>query len=231
MNQSSAPSSPPAASCHTDRLVGVLLGTALGDALGLPAEGMNAKQIARRWGRQDRFRLLGQTGFVSDDTEQAALLSECLIRSHEDPTDCARYFRRALLGWVARLPFGVGLATLRAGGRIALGRNPSGVMSAGNGAAMRAAVVGVFFHDEPEQRLSFGTALAETTHLDWRAVEGALLVAELAALCARAQPAEDRRALALTAIRSFPDEPLREASEQALSLADAGTPSTKRRGV
>jgi hypothetical protein len=57
-----------------DRIVGALLGTAVGDALGLAAEGMSARQIARRWGRLDRYRFLGRRGFVSDDTEQSALV-------------------------------------------------------------------------------------------------------------------------------------------------------------
>lgn len=218
MTRSSAFPPTPGSSELPERLTGVLLGTALGDALGLPAEGMRASQIARRWGRMDRFRLLGSVGFVSDDTEQSALLAECLIRCPDDPEECARQFRRALLAWVARLPFGVGLATLRAGGRIATGRRPSGVPSAGNGAAMRAAVLGVFFHDDPEQRLRFGTALAETTHLDRRAVDGALLVAELAAQCAHAPPDEDRRSLALLAIQPLPGGPLREAADRALAL-------------
>ena len=62
----------------TDRLAGTLLGVALGDALGLPCEGMSARSIARRFGAVDRFRLLGQTGFVSDDTEQTALIAQSL---------------------------------------------------------------------------------------------------------------------------------------------------------
>jgi len=61
-----------------DKFRGVLLGIALGDALGLPAEGLTARAIARRFGRIDRFRLLGQTGFVSDDTELSALIAQSL---------------------------------------------------------------------------------------------------------------------------------------------------------
>jgi ADP-ribosylglycohydrolase len=68
----------------TDRLAGTLLGTAPGDALGLPAEGLSARPISRMFGRIDRFRLLGGTGFVSDDTEQAALVAQSLARHHED---------------------------------------------------------------------------------------------------------------------------------------------------
>jgi ADP-ribosylglycohydrolase len=178
----------------TDRLAGTLLGTALGDALGLPAEGMSARAIARRFGRIDRFRLLGRTGFVSDDTEQAALVAQALVRHPDDPGRCVRAFRRSLLGWFGQLPWGVGLATVRSCGRIALGLSPSGVRSAGDGAAMRAAVVGVFFHDRPEEREAFGRALAEVTHRDERAVEGALYVAELAGCLAREPAGSDPRA-------------------------------------
>jgi ADP-ribosyl-[dinitrogen reductase] hydrolase len=176
---------PAAAPFLVDRLTGTLLGTALGDALGLPAEGMTARAIDRRFGRIDDFRLLGRIGFVSDDTEQAALVAQALARHPDDLHACVRAFRRSLLGWFGRLPWGVGRATIRSCARIALGLEPSGVMSAGNGAAMRAAAIGVFFHDRPAERRQFGRALAAVTHRDARAVEGALYVAEVAGCCAR----------------------------------------------
>jgi len=166
-----------------DRLRGILLGTALGDALGLPAEGMSARAIARRFGRMDRFRLLGSTGFVSDDTEQAALIAEAIARHPDDLELCVADFRRSLFGWFCRLPWGVGRATIRSCLKIGLRISPSGVRSAGNGAAMRAAIIGGFFADQPERRRAFGKALAEVTHRDSRAVEGALYVAELSAIC------------------------------------------------
>jgi ADP-ribosyl-[dinitrogen reductase] hydrolase len=164
-----------------DRLTGVLLGTALGDALGLACEGMSAKRIARRFGRLDRYHLLGRTGYVSDDTEQSALVAQSLARHPSNPDRCARAFRRALLGWIWRLPWGVGLATIRASIRILLGFSTSGVRSAGNGSAMRAAIVGAFLHEDADKRRAFGDALARTTHTDERAVQGALFVAELVA--------------------------------------------------
>lgn len=94
----------PATVTLQERLVGCLLGTAVGDALGLLIEGLNAETIARRFGRVDRFRLLGATGFVSDDAEQAALIAQTLVRHPADPEVAVRAFRRALLGWFARLP-------------------------------------------------------------------------------------------------------------------------------
>src|SRR5262245_3228718 len=146
---------------------------------------MSPRAIARRFGRVDRFRLLGRTGFVSDDTEQTALVGQSLARHPDDVDACVRAFRRSLLGWSCRLPWGIGRATIRACTRIALGLSPSGVMSAGNGSAMRAAIVGAFLRDRPREREAFGRSLAEVTHRDIRAVEGALYVAELAAACAR----------------------------------------------
>ena len=204
-----------------DRLAGTLLGTALGDALGVPAERLSARAISRRWGRVDRFHFLGQMGFVSDDTEQAALLAQSLAHAPDDAERCAALFRRALVGWFLRLPWGVGLATIKSCSRAMVGMRRSGVPSAGNGAAMRAAVLGVFFVDEPERRREFGRALAEVTHTDRRGVEGALYVAELAAACARSTPGNDLRALHRAARTVVTDATLLPALDQAAALAES----------
>ncbi|MFK7987178.1 MAG: ADP-ribosylglycohydrolase family protein [Sandaracinaceae bacterium] len=122
---------------HQDRLRGALLGVALGDALGLPYEGLSAKRVKRRRPRADRFQLFGATGFVSDDTEQSALLAHALAEGDDD-ADVVSRFRRSMVGWFLRLPFGIGWGTLRACVRMAIGWPRPGVGSAGNGAAMRA---------------------------------------------------------------------------------------------
>ena len=168
-----------------DALEGALLGTAIGDALGLPLEGMRPAAVDGAKLSRDRFAFLGRTGFVSDDTEQSALVAQSLARHPNDLAACVRAFRWSLLGWFLRLPWAIGFGTLRACVRIAFGARRTGVASAGNGAAMRAAVVGVFFADDPALRRAFGDALAEVTHTDPRAVQGARFVAELAAVCAK----------------------------------------------
>ena len=91
-----------------------LLGTAVGDALGLPFEGLSASEVLRHGGRLDRFMLAGRTGFVSDDTEQSALVLQSVLAARGDVREATRRFRWALLGFFLRLPFGIGLATLRA---------------------------------------------------------------------------------------------------------------------
>lgn len=202
-----------------DRLAGTLLGTALGDALGLPMEMLPAKVIARRFPRLDRFHLLGSAGFVSDDTEQSALVAQSLARHPGDLDGCVRAFRRSLLGWFLRLPWGIGLGTLRACARIALGMRRSGVPTAGNGAAMRAAVVGVFLRDDADARRAAADALAAVTHTDPRAVEGARFVAEVAA---KATTTDDPVA-AVTTARAVVSEPsLGRALDRAAALAAEG---------
>jgi ADP-ribosyl-[dinitrogen reductase] hydrolase len=202
----------PSAEERRQRLEGCLLGTAVGDALGLPCEGLSPAVVARRFLPLDRFRLVGARGFVSDDTEQSALVVQSLCGHDGDDTDnntdnaIVAAFRRALLGWFWRLPFGVGLATIRAALRLTLGLRRSGVASAGNGAAMRSMVLGAAITDGPRRR-RLAEALARVTHTDPRAVGAAIFVADVAA--------GDEHAL------SRVDEPnLRAALEKASDLAE-----------
>jgi len=221
---------PPSAPSRRDRedaLAGLLLGTALGDALGLPAEGLNPTAVRRRFGAPERFHLLGRRGFVSDDTEQSALVAQCIAQAKSagqgiDVERCALLFRRALVGWFLRLPFGIGMATLKACLRALLGFRMPGVRSAGNGAAMRAPVVGAAFADQPTLRRQLGRRLAELTHRDPRAVEGALFAAEVAAHASVAGPHADRRAMLGCALEVVRDESLRTSLARALEFAEAG---------
>ncbi len=184
---------PPGASTSPpslDRLTGVLLGTALGDALGLPFEGLSARTLARRAPTLDRYHLIGTLGVVSDDTQHAALLVASLLAGQGDLERSRHAFRRALGAWVLSLPWGIGMATLKACGLILLGVERSGRDSAGNGAAMRGAAPAVAAPCDRERRLALGRMAAEVTHTDVRAIEGALFVGELAAAClAHAGPA------------------------------------------
>jgi ADP-ribosylglycohydrolase len=184
-------------------------------------EGMRADAIARRYPILDRFFLVGRTGFVSDDTEQTALVAQSLARHPRDKDRFVRAFQRSLLGWFLRLPWGIGLGTLRACMRIAVGFRKSGVASAGNGAAMRAAILGAFFFDAPATRREWADELARVTHTDPRAVEGARFVAELTAL-AVGRVDEDLEALVDAAILVVETPALCEALERARRLASDG---------
>ncbi len=50
-------------------IVGSLLGTAIGDSIGLPYEGLSRRRAKRLLGPPDRHRFLFGRGMVSDDTE------------------------------------------------------------------------------------------------------------------------------------------------------------------
>lgn len=121
------------------RILGAMLGCAVGDALGLPYENLSARRGARLLGQPDRYRFWGSTGWVSDDTEHTWLVAESLARAPVDRDRFARELAGRLRWWLAAMPAGIGRATLRAIIKLWLGLPPdrSGVLSAGNGAAMR----------------------------------------------------------------------------------------------
>ncbi|HKO89907.1 MAG TPA: ADP-ribosylglycohydrolase family protein [Polyangiaceae bacterium] len=199
-------------------LRGALWGTALGDALGLRYEGLSARDIARSIDPAAGLGLWGAHLFVSDDTEQTALVLESIVLARADLPAALRSFRSALRGWFLRLPFGIGLSTLRACLRMLFGSQAPGVASAGNGAAMRAGIIGVYFSSQREERRRFAEALARVTHTDVRAVEGAVYTAELAALCAR-PPTRDRAELVRLAARGIREPELRAGIDAALRLS------------
>ncbi len=59
-------------------IIGCLMGAAIGDALGLPYEGLSRQRAARLLGPPDRYRLIGNRGMVSDDTEHLCLVAQAL---------------------------------------------------------------------------------------------------------------------------------------------------------
>ncbi len=169
-------------------ILGSLLGTAVGDALGLSYEGLSRKRVSAF--RPVRHRLVLGRGMVSDDTEHTLMLAAALKAHSDDLAAFQRAFAWKLRWWLLGLPAGVGLSTAKAILRLWIGFSPhkSGVRSAGNGAAMRSAVLGVFLADDEAKRREFALAACRITHTDPRAEESALLVAEAAALAANRVP-------------------------------------------
>ncbi len=184
----------PSADIH-EAVRGVLLGSAVGDALALPFEGMSAWRRKRMFGPVNGHRFLFGHGMFSDDTEHACMVAQCLLRSDGTPGSFERHFARSLRWWLLALPAGIGKATLRACVKLLLGFPParSGVRSAGNGPAMRSAVLGVLFGSNESLLGDFVRVSTRITHTDPLAEEGALLVAQAArCLCESAElPGDD----------------------------------------
>jgi ADP-ribosylglycohydrolase len=165
---------------RADSIAGVILGTAVGDALGLHCEGLSPRRARRMFGPPPlRHRFLLGRGMVSDDTEHTVFVARSLLQAPDDPSRFARALARELRWWLLGVPAGAGLATLRSTLKLWLGFSPanSGVWSAGNGPAMRSALLGVCLGDDPDCLRAFVRASTRLTHTDPRAERGALLVA------------------------------------------------------
>lgn len=179
-------------SAQRQAIMGCLLGTAVGDALGLPGEGLSRRRLARVFPDMTRMHFLGHRGMVSDDTEHSYFVAQALIESAGMPEAFVRALARRLRVWLLGGPAGIGWATLRAILKLSVGVPPdkSGVWSAGNGPAMRSALLGVCYGDEPARLRALVQASSRLTHMDPRAEAGALAVAVAAHCSSRSMPSE-----------------------------------------
>ena len=175
-----------------DRIAGVLLGAVVGDALGLPREGLSPQRAQRIFGEDVRHALVLGRGMVSDDTEQTCLVAQALLVAPDDPEKFARSLAWKLRLWMLGLPAGVGLGTARAIAKLWAGFPPdrSGGRSAGNAPAMRAALLGVCRGDDPRVLREWVRASTRVTHTDLRAERAAFLVAFAAGYAARTKPGD-----------------------------------------
>lgn len=163
----------------TDSVIGCLLGTAVGDAIGLPLEGLSKGRQRRIYPSINKYHFFFGKGMVSDDTEHTCMVAQSLTVCAGDVHEFARQLAWRLRFWLLGLPAGVGYATLRASLKLWLGfpYHSSGVFSAGNGPAMRSAIIGVCYgHDVPKLQALVKVS-TRITHTDPKAEFGALAVA------------------------------------------------------
>jgi ADP-ribosylglycohydrolase len=168
---------------------GAIVGGAVGDALGRPAESRSRAAVLARFERLDDFRPWrgwsgGPVGTFTDDTQLTLEVARCLAANDGriDPADLAA----RLVAWLPDAR-GAGRATRAAVRR--LGDEPwwrAGVDSAGNGAAMRAAPIGLAHIADVDQLRVDAALAAVVTHAHPMAVVSAIahawLVAALAAV-------------------------------------------------
>lgn len=178
-----------------DRFSGCLLGLMLGDSLGFFFEGWPAEDIAAEYPTAasllDRPPLPPPWPYT-DDTEMAIGVAEALVQDGEirPETVCAAWGRNYTRG----RPYGATRLVLEAisqgGDYRTLARTlfPGG--SYGNGAAMRVAPVGLFFHHDLDLVWEQAERSALPTHVHPLAIEGAQLVALAVALAVADRPLE-----------------------------------------
>ena len=160
------------------QIIGCIWGTAIGDAIGLPYEGLSRRRGVKLLGAPTRHRLFIGKGMVSDDTEHTCLVVQALIASGGNDAEFQRQLAWRLRWWLLGLPAGVGLATLKSIVRLWCGISPdnSGVFSAGNGPAMRSAILGAAIEDleQLKKRVRISSRM---THTDPKAEYGAFAIA------------------------------------------------------
>lgn len=172
-----------------DRCVGAIVGFAVGDALGMPAEFLSREQIRRYYGKPISGFLKAHPGHASDflpqgsytdNTQTMLAIAECLIQCRNmNPALHAD----ALLMWYQntvphRTPSS---ANLRACKRLSMGRpwNKSGVFSSDCSAAMRMIPIGLLFSRSPETLTRVSLDNCIITHTEPRARAASVSVAYL----------------------------------------------------
>jgi ADP-ribosylglycohydrolase len=116
---------------------------------------------------------------ISDDTEHSCMTAQALIVSAGEPDQFSQSLAWRLRWWLLSLPPAIGLATLRSLFKLWSGFPPdkSGVFSAGNGPAMRSAILGVCYGGELPRLRKLVKVSSRITHTDPKAEWAALAVA------------------------------------------------------
>ena len=182
------PGVPAAGPADPDRLGGMLLGLAIGDALGNTSEGLAPADREARYG-QIRDYLPNQhagnrrVGLPSDDTQLAFWTVESLLEHGTlDPEDLSARFS-------AREIFGIGRSVRQFLTNREQGVTPwyrCGAESAGNGALMRIAPLVLLHPEGTSAALWLDTALASiVTHRDACSVASCVAFADLLARLVR----------------------------------------------
>ncbi len=200
-------------------LQGCLLGSAVGDALGLACEGLSPRRQKSLFPDLSHYHFLpGQRGMVSDDTEHLCLVAQALLRSGGEPKAFQRALAWQLRFWLLGLPAGIGLATLKGILKLWLGVSPehSGVFSAGNGPAMRASLLGVLYATQPEKLKTLNRISTRLTHSDPKAEWGALAIA----LAAGFQTLQRPQAEFVSQFRRLLPTPLPPEAQELLTLLE-----------
>lgn len=174
-----------------DKILGCLLGGAAGDAMGAATEARTAEQIIQIFGHRvtefeqppkDAIGHENVRGEVTDDFSLAYRVARQMVLDGGHVTEAGA--RKALLDWADNTPYYerfAGPSTCRAVKRIRAGEagpklpgNPPGFAT--NGAAMRAAPIGLFYPGDIEGAVADTVTASALTHDNQHALAGACAV-------------------------------------------------------
>ncbi|MBU0982590.1 MAG: ADP-ribosylglycohydrolase family protein [candidate division Zixibacteria bacterium] len=176
------------------RFSGCLIGQCLGDALGYPVEGASGAacseyvvKLLYPWASKERTIDRHWKGQYTDDSQLARELMRSLIESEGwSPDD---YADRVLELFQSNRIVGRGIASDNAARRLSWGAGweEAGELppSAGNGTAMRAAPVGLFFYQRIPTMIQVAHEQGWITHHDPRCSAGSIAIAGAVTLAIR----------------------------------------------
>jgi ADP-ribosylglycohydrolase len=191
-----------------ERFLGCLLGCAVGDALGAPFEGLWSHSIP-----EDETLLAGFAEFegyprgqFTDDTQLTlATVRSILGTGTVSPAHIARSIAAL---WKRQEVIGPGGACTSAAHQFLRTRDwttcGAAVGQAGNGTAMRTAVLGLVFLKRPERLPSAVADVSRITHQDPRSIAGGVAVAKAAQLMA-CEGADDAQRFCLAIAEAVAD--------------------------
>ena len=190
------------------RIVGSLLGLALGDALGAPFEFLRGRNIPDPIPAFELPWMGLPPGSTTDDTAMARNLTRSLVESGRfDEEDLiARHVE-----WIASDPPDVGALTGRVLRRVQRGEDAVGVarevweqrgpeVSAGNGSVMYCAPLGLAYANRPAELLELAPRLSAITHYDGRCRTAVLAVTLTVAALVRGEEPVVAVSAALSAV-------------------------------
>lgn len=195
----------PPVSAREAAFVGCMMGLAVGDALGLPAEVRRREQLLEAFGpdglagyvalHDPRFGpvpvILGPrhpAGTYSDDTQMTLAVAGALLARGNATLDVLmQAMAERFVAWSAagdndRFPGKACMAGARALAAGTPWREAGAVDSKGCGSAMRVAPIGLFYWRAPERLLEVARASSLPTHRHPAAIEGAAAAALLVGL-------------------------------------------------
>lgn len=176
-----------------ERCLGAVFGCAVGDALGAPFEGLwradipEADELLRAYGVFEGY----PPGQYTDDTQLTmATLSAIIEQQALSPAAIAAKFADL---WRSQAVIGPGGACTQAADRLIAGQSwqqaGADLGQAGNGTAMRMAVLGLCYGSEADTQSLID--VARITHKDPRSIAGGLVVAKAGQLLSRGFEPDD----------------------------------------
>jgi len=175
---------------YRKKFTGCLLGSAIGDALGMQTEGMDSTEIKMKFnvvfdygkGRPGSHNEKLRPGQYTDDTEQTIILARSIIAAGKfDADDFSKGLLKhyEMITTQPELNRGWGPTSLTACKRLAEGKGwqGSGEDSPTCGSAMRVSPIGLLYPGRPEKTEDIARLSSLPTHKNLESIAGAVAVA------------------------------------------------------